>query len=110
MQMKRVAGKPRQGRGLRKRLGAFWKWLECDARVPLQGCGGSVRACLGSFPLPPSLCPVLSGRNRQTTKTGPGDLPPCFAISVPLLQRKQRWRKAALRAAARAAAAPTFVS
>jgi hypothetical protein len=36
MQMKRAAGKPRRGRGLQKRLGAFWKWLERDARTRLR--------------------------------------------------------------------------
>lgn len=64
--MKWVVGKPRQGRGLRKQVGAFWKWLECDARAPLQGRCDSLGARLGSFLLPPSPCPLPAGKNRQT--------------------------------------------
>lgn len=70
MQMKRVAGKPRQGRGLRKRLGAFWKWLERDARVPLQGSvSGQSRFLL---PLPGA------SREKQTNNKNAAGRPPAL--------------------------------
>lgn len=41
----RVAGEnPGRGRGLRKRLEGFWKWLDRDARTALQRRVGSLEA------------------------------------------------------------------
>lgn len=93
MLMKRVAGKPRQGGGAcGNRLGAFWKWLESDARIPLQRRGGS-RGRASSRP-----CFLLPSASREkhthTSKTLRGDFPPLLCYFCMLVRGKtKRWGK-----------------
>lgn len=86
-------GNPGKGRGLHKRLGAFWKWLKRNGRALVQRHGGSPGAGSGSFSL--LACSLASGKqararaHTRTENTG-GRLP---ALALLFLYHRDRKSK-----------------